>query len=43
MQWGQRGTSARGGAEAMLHLRAAACGTDPIDFRAAARRAALPS
>jgi hypothetical protein len=37
MRWGAVG------AEAMLHLRAAVCSTDPLDFRAAARRAALPS
>ncbi len=37
MRWGEVG------AEAMLHLRAAVCSTDPVDFRAAARRAALPS
>jgi Uncharacterised protein family (UPF0236) len=37
MRWGVVG------AEAMLHLRAAVCSTDPADFRAAARRAALPS
>jgi hypothetical protein len=33
MRWSEAG------AEAMLHLRAAVCGTDCIDFRAAARRA----
>lgn len=37
MRWGEVG------AEAMLHLRAAVCSTDPVDFRAAARRATLPS
>jgi Uncharacterised protein family (UPF0236) len=37
MRWGEVG------AEAMLHLRAAVCSTDPVDFRVAARRAALPS
>jgi hypothetical protein len=37
MRWGAVG------AEAMLHLRAAVCSTDPVDFRDAARRAALPS
>jgi hypothetical protein len=31
------------GAEAMLHLRAAVCGTDCVDFRDAARRALIPS
>lgn len=31
------------GAEAMLHLRAAVCSSDCIDFRAAARRATFPS
>lgn len=32
-----------GGAEAMLHLRAAVCSSDCIDFRAAARRATFSS
>ncbi len=31
------------GAEAMLHLRAAVCSSDCLDFRAAARRATFPS
>ena len=37
MRWSERG------AEAMLHLRAAVCGSEVIDFRDAARRATLPS
>lgn len=37
MRWGEVG------GEAMLHLRSAVCSTEPVDFRVAARRAALPS
>lgn len=37
MRWSETG------AEAMLHLRAAVCSSDCIDFRDAARRATLPS
>ena len=37
MRWSEAG------AEAMLHLRAAVCSSDCIDFRAAARRATLLS
>lgn len=37
MRWSEAG------AEAMLHLRAAVCSSDAIDFREAARRATLPS
>jgi hypothetical protein len=37
MRWSE------GGAEALLHQRAAVCSSDCIDFRAAARRATLPS
>ena len=33
----------RAGAEAMLHLRAAVCSSEVIDFREAARRATFPS
>jgi hypothetical protein len=37
MRWSEAG------AEAMLHLRAAVCSSDRLDFRPAARRATLPS